>query len=157
MKFLLQLSRAIDALNEWLGTLIKWLVLAAVLISAGNAIVRKAFNVGSNSLLDLVVFGRAVGHEGQGVDAALVVDVRQVAQVDVHEARDLTVPAAEVELHAAALGEPAGDAGVAADVLGGAVGDADGELRRALGEPLLDVQPDVTARDLPRRVFHGRQ
>lgn len=53
MKFLLQLSRAIDALNEWLGTLIKWLVLAAVLISAGNAIVRKAFNVGSNSLLEI--------------------------------------------------------------------------------------------------------
>ncbi len=53
MKFLLQLSRAIDALNEWLGTLIKWLVLAAVLISAGNAIVRKVFNVGSNSLLEI--------------------------------------------------------------------------------------------------------
>lgn len=53
MKFLLRLSRVIDALNEWLGTLIKWLVLAAVLISAGNAIVRKVFNVGSNSLLEI--------------------------------------------------------------------------------------------------------
>lgn len=67
MKFLLQLSRAIDALNEWLGMLIKWLVLAAVLISAGNAIMRKAFNVGSNSLLEIqwylfagcVMFGAA--------------------------------------------------------------------------------------------------
>lgn len=53
MKFLLQISRAIDALNERLGKLIMWLVLAAVLISAGNAIVRKAFNVGSNSLLEI--------------------------------------------------------------------------------------------------------
>ena len=53
MKFLLQISRAIDALNERLGKLIMWLVLAAVLISAGNAIVRKAFNIGSNSLLEI--------------------------------------------------------------------------------------------------------
>jgi TRAP-type mannitol/chloroaromatic compound transport system permease small subunit len=30
-----------------------WLVLAAVLISAGNAIVRKAFNIGSNALLEI--------------------------------------------------------------------------------------------------------
>ena len=53
MKFLLQISRAIDALNERLGKLIMWLVLAAVLISAGNAIVRKAFNIGSNSFLEI--------------------------------------------------------------------------------------------------------
>jgi len=53
VKFLLQISRAIDALNERLGKLIMWLVLAAVLISAGNAIVRKAFNIGSNSLLEI--------------------------------------------------------------------------------------------------------
>ena len=42
---LLRLSRLIDALNEWLGRWLVWLVLAAVLISAGNAIVRKAFNI----------------------------------------------------------------------------------------------------------------
>jgi TRAP-type mannitol/chloroaromatic compound transport system permease small subunit len=30
-----------------------WLVLAAVLISAGNAIVRKAFNIGSNAFLEI--------------------------------------------------------------------------------------------------------
>ena len=53
MNMLLKISRLIDALNERLGRLILWLVLAAVLISAGNAIVRKAFNVGSNAFLEI--------------------------------------------------------------------------------------------------------
>ncbi|HNW65333.1 MAG TPA: TRAP transporter small permease subunit, partial [Piscinibacter sp.] len=35
------------------GQLIRWLVLAAVLISATNAIVRKAFNIGSNAFLEV--------------------------------------------------------------------------------------------------------
>ena len=30
-----------------------WLILAAVLISAGNAIMRKAFNIGSNAYLEI--------------------------------------------------------------------------------------------------------
>jgi TRAP-type mannitol/chloroaromatic compound transport system permease small subunit len=50
---LLRLSRLIDTINLWLGKLVMWLVLAAVLISAGNAIVRKAFNIGSNSFLEI--------------------------------------------------------------------------------------------------------
>jgi TRAP-type mannitol/chloroaromatic compound transport system permease small subunit len=50
---LLKLSRLIDSVNEWIGKLIMWLVLAAVLISAGNAIVRKAFNIGSNAFLEI--------------------------------------------------------------------------------------------------------
>jgi len=50
---LLKLSALIDAVNHLLGKLIMWLVLAAVLISAGNAIVRKAFNVGSNAFLEI--------------------------------------------------------------------------------------------------------
>jgi TRAP-type mannitol/chloroaromatic compound transport system permease small subunit len=50
---LLKFSRAIDAINEWIGRLVMWLVLAAVLISAGNAIVRKAFNIGSNAFLEI--------------------------------------------------------------------------------------------------------
>ena len=53
MKALLKLSAWIDAVNELLGKLIMWLVLAAVLISAGNAIVRKAFNIGSNAFLEI--------------------------------------------------------------------------------------------------------
>ena len=50
---LLKLSSAIDAINEWLGKLITWLVLGAVVISAGNAILRKAFNIGSNAWLEI--------------------------------------------------------------------------------------------------------
>ncbi len=53
MSFLLQLSRLIDKLSEWIGKSVAWLVLAAVLISAGNAIVRKLFNNSSNSLLEV--------------------------------------------------------------------------------------------------------
>lgn len=53
MAALLRLSRLIDTINLWLGKLVMWLVLAAVLISAGNAIVRKAFNLGSNAFLEI--------------------------------------------------------------------------------------------------------
>ena len=53
MKALLKLSALIDAVNEMLGKLVMWLILAAVLISAGNAIVRKAFNIGSNAFLEI--------------------------------------------------------------------------------------------------------
>ena len=53
MQALLKMSRLIDRLNEFLGRWVAWLVLAAVLLSAGNAIVRKVFNTSSNSLLEL--------------------------------------------------------------------------------------------------------
>ena len=53
MNALLALSRAIDKLNERIGLTVSWLVLAAVLISAANAVVRKAFNVSSNSFLEI--------------------------------------------------------------------------------------------------------
>jgi TRAP-type mannitol/chloroaromatic compound transport system permease small subunit len=53
VRALLKISGAIDTLNEWVGRLSMWLVLAAVLISAGNAIMRKAFNVGSNAYLEI--------------------------------------------------------------------------------------------------------
>ena len=53
MGALLKLSALIDRVNEWLGRVIMWLVLAAVLISAGNAIVRKAFSIGSNAFLEI--------------------------------------------------------------------------------------------------------
>lgn len=53
MKALLALSRAIDTLNERIGHLVYWLVLIAVLISATNAVVRKAFNTSSNAFLEL--------------------------------------------------------------------------------------------------------
>jgi TRAP-type mannitol/chloroaromatic compound transport system permease small subunit len=53
MSFLLRLSRLIDTVNGWLGKFATWLVLAAVLISAGNAIMRKAFNISSNAYLEI--------------------------------------------------------------------------------------------------------
>jgi TRAP-type mannitol/chloroaromatic compound transport system permease small subunit len=53
LNVLLNLSRAIDAVNRWLGHALSWLVLAAVLISATNAVIRKVFGVSSNSWLEL--------------------------------------------------------------------------------------------------------
>ena len=53
MKALLALSRAIDAITERVGRLVYWLVLVVVLISAANAIVRKAFDYSSNSYLEI--------------------------------------------------------------------------------------------------------
>jgi TRAP-type mannitol/chloroaromatic compound transport system permease small subunit len=53
MQFLLSLSRLIDKLSERIGHTVRWLVLAAVLISAGNAIMRKAFNMSSNAYLEI--------------------------------------------------------------------------------------------------------
>ncbi len=56
---LLRLSRAIDAMNTWIGRNVAWAILAAVIISAVNAVVRKAFGVSSNVWLELqwVLFG----------------------------------------------------------------------------------------------------
>ncbi|MBM4190494.1 MAG: TRAP transporter small permease subunit [Betaproteobacteria bacterium] len=53
MKTLLKLSARIDGLNHRVGHLVMWLVLAAVLISAGNAVVRKAFGTSSNAMLEV--------------------------------------------------------------------------------------------------------
>jgi TRAP-type mannitol/chloroaromatic compound transport system permease small subunit len=50
---LLPLSRWIDRLNEFVGRWVSWLVLAAVLISAANAVVRKAFDMSSNAFLEV--------------------------------------------------------------------------------------------------------
>lgn len=52
MAGLLALSRAIDALNTFIGKSVAWLVLVAVLISAINAVSRKLFNVSSNAWLE---------------------------------------------------------------------------------------------------------
>lgn len=53
MQGLLKFSRLIDAMSERVGRAVIWLVLASVLISAGNAIVRKVFDASSNSLLEI--------------------------------------------------------------------------------------------------------
>ena len=53
MQALLALSRGIDAAPTRLGQWVAWLVVAAALISAGNAIIRKLFDVSSNAWLEL--------------------------------------------------------------------------------------------------------
>lgn len=53
MDWLLKLSRGIDAVNFRIGKIISWLILLAVIVSAGNAVVRKAFDTSSNSWLEL--------------------------------------------------------------------------------------------------------
>ena len=53
MQMLLALSRLIDAINARIGQAASWLVLVVVLISAGNAVVRKLFNISSNGLLEI--------------------------------------------------------------------------------------------------------
>lgn len=53
MTFLLSVARAIDALNRLVGRVVIWLTLVVVIISAGNAVVRKAFHVSSNAWLEL--------------------------------------------------------------------------------------------------------
>jgi TRAP-type mannitol/chloroaromatic compound transport system permease small subunit len=62
MKGLLALSRAIDAMNEKLGTIADWLVLLSCLISAGNAFSRYAFSISSNAWLEIqwYMFGALV-------------------------------------------------------------------------------------------------
>lgn len=53
MASLLMLSRLIDRINDFFGRNVAWLVLAAVLISAGNATIRKVFDVSSNAWLEV--------------------------------------------------------------------------------------------------------
>lgn len=53
MKVLIGMSAFIDRLNERVGRTVYWLILVAVLVSAGNAIMRKVFNLSSNAFLEL--------------------------------------------------------------------------------------------------------
>ena len=53
MSSLLSLSRFIDRANDRIGHAVYWLVLVTVLVSAGNAVVRKMFNVSSNAFLEI--------------------------------------------------------------------------------------------------------
>ena len=61
MQALLGLARGIDRVNGVIGKSVMWLILLAVLVSSGNAIVRKLFNWSSNSLLEMqwYLFGAA--------------------------------------------------------------------------------------------------
>lgn len=53
MDFLLHASRLIDRTSEKVGRVVYWLVLAAVLISSFNAVIRYVFSISSNAWLEL--------------------------------------------------------------------------------------------------------
>jgi TRAP-type mannitol/chloroaromatic compound transport system permease small subunit len=53
MDALIGFSRLIDKVNEWIGRVAAWAILVAVLVSALNAISRKAFGLSSNAWLEL--------------------------------------------------------------------------------------------------------
>ncbi|MEW6513716.1 MAG: TRAP transporter small permease subunit [Pseudomonadota bacterium] len=53
MNFLLQFSRLVDAVSEAVGRATLWLILVVVLISAGNAVMRYAFDISSNAWLEI--------------------------------------------------------------------------------------------------------
>ncbi|WP_149143001.1 TRAP transporter small permease subunit [Gemmobacter caeruleus] len=61
MKSLLAVSSGIDRMNEIIGRSVAWLIFVAVLVSAANAVIRKALNTSSNSWLELqwYLFGAA--------------------------------------------------------------------------------------------------
>lgn len=53
MRALLLISRLIDSLNERIGQAVYWLVLASVVVSSGNAVVRYTFDTSSNAWLEI--------------------------------------------------------------------------------------------------------
>jgi TRAP-type mannitol/chloroaromatic compound transport system permease small subunit len=53
LQSLLKMSRGIDAFTKWTGKRLAWLILIAVVVSAINAIIRKTFDMSSNSWLEL--------------------------------------------------------------------------------------------------------
>ena len=61
MSAFLRLAGAIDRATEAIGRSVIWLILAAILVSAVNAVIRKAFSTSSNAWLELqwYLFGGA--------------------------------------------------------------------------------------------------
>ena len=53
MAILIAVSRIVDAVTGFIGRWVSWLLLAAVLISSGNAILRKSFDISSNAWLEV--------------------------------------------------------------------------------------------------------
>lgn len=62
MRGLLAIVGWIDAFNRRLGQLVAWAILAAILISSGNAILRRFFGISSNASLEMqwYLFGAVV-------------------------------------------------------------------------------------------------
>ncbi|MBL0897421.1 MAG: TRAP transporter small permease subunit [Reyranella sp.] len=53
MRLLLSVSALIDLINEKIGNICNWLVLLACVVSAGNAMVRYAYDTSSNAWLEV--------------------------------------------------------------------------------------------------------
>ena len=53
MGFLLSICAVIDKINEKVGAIANWLVLLACVVSAGNAMVRYAYDTSSNAWLEI--------------------------------------------------------------------------------------------------------
>ncbi len=53
MTILLRMSSWIDAVNAFIGKSVSWLILFAVMISAGNAVIRKVYDTSSNAWLEM--------------------------------------------------------------------------------------------------------
>ncbi|HQR98429.1 MULTISPECIES: TRAP transporter small permease subunit [unclassified Polaromonas] len=53
MRALLKFSNAVDWVNAQIGKYVIWLILASTVISAVNAVIRKAFNMSSNAYLEV--------------------------------------------------------------------------------------------------------
>ena len=53
MNLLLRVSLLIDAVNERIGKAVYWLVLASVVVSSGNAVVRYVLDTSSNAWLEI--------------------------------------------------------------------------------------------------------
>jgi TRAP-type mannitol/chloroaromatic compound transport system permease small subunit len=53
MEALLAASRTIDRVTAFIGRQLRWLILAAVVVSAANAVIRKMFDTSSNAWLEL--------------------------------------------------------------------------------------------------------
>src|SRR6476619_418375 len=60
MRPLLALSTTIDLINEKIGYICNWLVLAACIVSAANAMIRYAFGYSSNGWLELQLYMFAI-------------------------------------------------------------------------------------------------
>lgn len=80
MSALLQLSRLIDWINDRFGTIAFWAVFLSCFISAGNALVRYLFDIGSNGWLEIqwYMFAACVM-----LGAAQVMRVNEHVRVDV--------------------------------------------------------------------------
>lgn len=52
MYFIRLIVEGIDRVNLWVGKTVKWMLLAATLLSASNALIRKFFGISSNGMLE---------------------------------------------------------------------------------------------------------